>query len=160
MTSWDRMDDDERAMLRRHEGTGRCICNGGRGPDGGLDGPDYWLVDSCPIHGDEAREGDEDEVLVAGPRFVDPPRIEGASHGLHVQLGGHEFAEVIDALEDRAFMLRRLGPSGRMRFERNLAAWKRLVIGWHGSAAAYPPYEPVILEWDDPTWEHLLEENE
>ena len=150
MTEWDRMDDDERAMLRRDEGTGGCICNGGRGPDGGLDGPDYWLVDSCPIHG----EG-EDE-----PRFPEPGRITGWSHTMTVRLDGSEFAEVLDALEDRAFMLRRIGPDARRRFEHNLAAWKRIVIAWWGDSTAYPEGNTVIPEWDDPEWRELLEEDE
>lgn len=60
--TWDMLDDEERYQLRRDlRSEGRCICNGGRGPDGGLDGPDYWLNDACEIHGDEAWEDDEDE---------------------------------------------------------------------------------------------------
>lgn len=133
-----------------------CLCNGGHGPDGGLDGPDYWLNDNCPIHGDEAwEENDEDEeVVVAAPRFTAPgPIVFGPSGELHVQLRGLEFHQIILALEDRAFMLRRKGPRGRHHFDLTLDAWKRLVIAWHGSIANYPPYATIIPEWDDPAWD-------
>lgn len=133
-----------------------CLCNGGHGPDGGLDGPDYWLNDNCPIHGDEAWEDDTDELVAdPAPRFTAPdPILFGASGGLHVQLRGLEFDQILLALEDRAAMLRRKGKGdrGRYHFDLTLDAWKRLVIAWHGSITAYPPYESVVPEWDDPAW--------
>lgn len=131
-----------------------CLCNGGHGPDGGLDGPDYWLNDRCPIHG----EDDDPEPVEL---FTAPPPCKDWTRRFEMEIDVFELGAILDALWHQAFQYRRQGGHyDKKRFEETQNAWKRMNIFFWGSIADVPEFTTVILDWDDPAWKHLLEEND